>query len=594
MGSKKPKSKRTFNQKFRYKNLELYATPVMLSGLIITVLITFAVYNRVNYQDRRSLNFTAHEIQQQLIARLEAHALMLRAGIAYFALSDTVTRTDWREYVAHARIDRYLPDVQGIGYSMIVPGSQLEQHTSRVREEGFNGYSVLPDYARELYTSIVFVEPFTGRNRQAIGYDMLTEPVRREAMEFARDYDVATLSGRIRLERDTNGEELYGSLMFVPHYETERPLNTIGQRHEAIRGWLYSPYRLNTLMRDIFSLTNEGSNIRLQIYDEVLSDSTLLYDSYGIGSDYLMRFGYDEHLLPVNFNENRWILQFFRPRSFPILTLISLIVGIIISVLLYLLTIVFSKIAIRAQQIRANNKELKNLNATKDKFFSIIAHDLKSPYNAVLGFSDILFSHAENMDRQEIKRLSEIIRHSSESAVELLSNLMVWSQSQTGRIEYMPEKLNIADLINEVASLFVDLARQKDIVIESKLPMETFVFADREMVNTVLRNLITNAIKFTYPGGIVTVSAVKQGQELIVSVADTGIGIPEENIRDLFRIDKNYTTAGTKKEKGTGLGLILCREFVERHGGKIWVESKTTPSSESGSIFSFTLPAASV
>ena len=591
MGRKNKTGKGSSNQKFLYKDLELYATPVMLSGLLITVIISFSVYNGVNKQENRSLMFTAQEIQHQLTSRLEAHALMLRAGVAYFALSDTVTRTDWKEYITHARIDRYLPDLQGMGYAMIVPSHQLEQHISLVRKEGFADYSVFPEFKREFYTSIVFVEPFSGSNRRDMGYDMFTDPVKRQAMEFARDHDVATLSGRIQI--DTEGEEIYGSLMFVPCYRTGLPTGTPMQRRNAVKGWLYSPYRLNTLMQNIISFTNEGTNIRLQIFDEVPSDTAFLYDSYGIDSEIPMRFGYDEHQLVVDFNENRWHMKFIRPRSFPYRTFITLVMGVTISVLLYLLTLFFSKVAIRAQQIRINNKELKKLNATKDKFFSIIAPDLKNPFGAVLGFSEILFLHADNLSRQEIKRLSGIIRQSSELAVELLSNLMVWSQSQTGRMEFVPEKLNIVAMVNEVVNLFVDVARQKNIEIVQQLPTQANVFADREMVSTVLRNLIANAIKFTYPGGVVNVSARTGGNEWVVSVSDNGVGIPEENIKNLFRIDKNYTTAGTKKEKGTGLGLILCREFVERHGGKIWVESKTAPSPDAGSIFSFTLPAAS-
>lgn len=254
--------------------------------------------------------------------------------------------------------------------------------------------------------------------------------------------------------------------------------------------------------------------------------------------------------------------------------------------MLYVMIRMAAKIESRSNQIKAQNKKLKTLNATKDKFFSIIAHDLKSPYNAVLGFSDILLTQSENLDRQEIKSIADMIKRSADVAVNLLTNLMVWSQSQTNRIKFNPEVLDLTDIVSHVILLYNETALQKGISLSFDLPENSTVTGDREMLDTILRNLVSNAIKFTRPGGKIIVSAVKDEYETIVSVADNGIGISKENKKKLFRIDEGYTTAGTEKEKGTGLGLILCLEFVEKHGGRIWVES--TPGK--GTIFSFSIP----
>ena len=245
------------------------------------------------------------------------------------------------------------------------------------------------------------------------------------------------------------------------------------------------------------------------------------------------------------------------------------------------------------KQLAIKNAELNKLNAEKDKFFSIIAHDLKSPFNAILGFSNILVEQMKENNYNGIDRYVEIIQKSSEQAMDLLMNLMEWSRSQTGRMEFSPEHFEMGNMINEIMPLFENIAGQKSITISSKLLPNTPVFADKAMINTVLRNLISNAIKFTHPGGNINISIEKKPNEIMVSVADNGVGIPKDSIDKLFRIDENFSTPGTQKEKGTGLGLILCKEFIEKHGGRIWVESEVSrPSAAKAgrSTFYFTIP----
>jgi two-component system, sensor histidine kinase and response regulator len=189
-------------------------------------------------------------------------------------------------------------------------------------------------------------------------------------------------------------------------------------------------------------------------------------------------------------------------------------------------------------------------------------------------------------DYRGIDEYARIIHDSSNRAMDLLTNLLEWSRAQTGRLEFDPDFFELTSIIEEIVELYSDTAEQKSISITIKLPNAIPVFADKSIVKTILRNLISNAIKFTNPEGEIIIGAEQRKDELIVSVSDNGIGIKEENINKLFRIDYCYSTLGTNKEKGTGLGLLLCKEFIEMHGGKIWVESKKNK----GSIFNFSLP----
>jgi signal transduction histidine kinase len=229
------------------------------------------------------------------------------------------------------------------------------------------------------------------------------------------------------------------------------------------------------------------------------------------------------------------------------------------------------------------------LNATKDKFFSIIAHDLRSPLNQLIGLSEILQNMIKSDQGEDAIRLVNIINESAKSGRMLLENLLEWSRSQTGSMNFNPEPLDLSLLTQEIIDLVAQNARQKEITIVSKVKSGTKAFADANMVKTILRNLIGNSIKFTFKGGEIVLETKTSKEKVTYSVSDNGIGIDESDIKKLFRVDVNPKTIGKSKEKGTGLGLILCKEFVEINGGEIWVKSEF----EKGSSFLFSLPLAS-
>ncbi len=232
------------------------------------------------------------------------------------------------------------------------------------------------------------------------------------------------------------------------------------------------------------------------------------------------------------------------------------------------------------------NCKLEELNATKDKFFSIIAHDLRNPFNSIIGFCSLLQEQIRQKDYESLEEYVEIIANSSEKTLALLINLLEWAQSQTGKMEFKPEEIDMMALVTEAVDLAKDYAGQKSISILKELPENALVYADKAMISTILRNLISNALKFTEDGGTVVVSVEFDANEMYVAVADNGVGMTKDTLDKLFNIEENHSTAGTHNEKGTGLGLILCQEFVAKHGGNIRVESEPGK----GSKFIFSLP----
>jgi signal transduction histidine kinase/ligand-binding sensor domain-containing protein len=229
---------------------------------------------------------------------------------------------------------------------------------------------------------------------------------------------------------------------------------------------------------------------------------------------------------------------------------------------------------------------IEELNASKDKFFSIIAHDLKNPFQSIIGFSEMQKEEIKIGDHRAIAEYAGLINTSAIQTYRLLENLLEWANSQRGNILFKPVQINLMETLNEEFSVLNDIANGKNIRLKSSFPYDLTINADKDMIKTILRNLISNAIKFTHKNGVVEVKAIIEDGNMEISVSDSGIGMTDESMAKLFKIDANLSTRGTENEKGTGLGLFLCKEFVEKHGGRIWAESE----SGKGSTFKFFIP----
>ena len=239
-----------------------------------------------------------------------------------------------------------------------------------------------------------------------------------------------------------------------------------------------------------------------------------------------------------------------------------------------------------SNKLAESEEELKRINASKDRFFSIISHDLKNSFFSVMGLSKIL-ADPENDDSDEKKlETAQMLNNSSKKLYAFLENLLSWARVQRGETVFEPDESDLYEIVAEVIYLYKIKAEQNGVKLLNNIVENTRVFCDQNMVKTILRNLVTNAINFTNKNGSVVIEASVGVDEVTISVSDNGVGISEANISKLLRIDSKYIGTNTQGEKGTGLGLILCKEFVEKHDGKIWIESEPNK----GSKFSFTLP----
>ncbi|MGE5496628.1 MAG: CHASE domain-containing protein, partial [Syntrophothermus sp.] len=289
------------------------AISILFTGLLLTIIGSLSLKSETEREAKTELDFVSSEIKNKIIARLHTHAQLLRSAAAFFEHAGNITREQWKGFYADQKIERNVPGIQGLGYAAIIRPEELSLHEKQIRSEGFPQYAVKPSGKRDVYTSIIFLEPFSGRNLRAFGYDMYSEPVRKAAMEKARDYDIAALSGKIILVQETNEDVQAGTLMYVPVYRRGLPAATVEERRQAIRGWVYSPYRMNDLMKGILGgyETIKDKNIRLEIYDKPsYSGDVLLYDSHRIlktGKSPAALFSQE---MSVTFNGQVWYLRF--------------------------------------------------------------------------------------------------------------------------------------------------------------------------------------------------------------------------------------------------------------------------------------------
>ncbi len=244
------------------------------------------------------------------------------------------------------------------------------------------------------------------------------------------------------------------------------------------------------------------------------------------------------------------------------------------------------------EQLVETAQNLKKANATKDKFFSILAHDLRSPMGNIMQLSNLVYQNYNSFDDENKKNYIKLIKNLSEKTFELLENLLAWSRIQLNKIDFTPEKINIKNIAEEALDIYNENIKKKNLSIDNQITQEVFALANEESIKLVIRNLLSNAIKFTPHGGKIELNTEKIKNKKTgisqskICIIDTGVGVPKDQLTKIFDIDRNFSTKGTDNEKGTGLGLILCKEFIQRNNGEIWVESTICK----GSQFCFTLP----
>jgi PAS domain S-box-containing protein len=369
---------KTVSYQYTARKTSGLAWVMLFFGLIAALVATIYVKMDDETDAKKAFEFACNEIQSRMGARMEAHAQVLRSAAALFDASGEVTREQWHDFIRRQKVEQYLPGMQGIGFSLMIPRDKLVQHLQEIRSLGFPDYNVKPEGDRQNYTAIIYLEPFSGRNLRAFGYDMFSEPVRRKAMERARDLDAAAVSGKVILVQETDMDVQAGTLMYVPVYRKGMMTDTAAHRSAAIYGWVYSPYRMNDLMHGILRGKDleAGKQIRLQIFDNgQLSDDSLIYDSHPKGEMGTVSASQLTLQTTMSLNDHQWFLRFIQAdgQLSHIRVYGVFFAGAIISLLLFGLVISLLNTRLKAQRIA--EQLIEDLKESEESYRNQFAHN---------------------------------------------------------------------------------------------------------------------------------------------------------------------------------------------------------------------------
>ena len=595
---------------------------VLAAGLLSTAASAILLDREARERDAIRFDHAVARIQNSLTTRIETYTALLRAGAGLFAGSDRVTLREFRGFVGRLDLRGRYPGIQGIGFAQRIPASELASSLAALRAEGVSIASVRPEGPRDFYDPIVYIEPLDRRNTAAVGYDMFTEVIRREAMEQAGRTGTAATSGRVTLVQEIDPDKQAGFLIYLPVYKTGTVPDGEDERMRQLTGWVYSPFRAGDFLETVLAAVGEAE-VSLRIYDGPPSAANLLHDSsIGQPADRQVSVPATRALSDTrsfNVPGKTWTLVV---TTLPVFHLNSgsqllpwvLAGGALVSFLLFLATRAEVKARARAEAaaddlrrseeaLRAGDAELRRLvdaeraahaeaeaaSRAKDEFLATLSHELRTPLNAILGWATMMKDGRLGAEQEQ--RAVDIIARNARVQAELIEDLLDVSRIITGKLHIETRPVMMASAVEAALDTVRPAAEAKGLSLEWAPSSDGPVLGDPDRLQQVAWNLLSNAIKFTPSGGRVVASLEVKGGQVELRVSDTGAGVSPEFIPYMFERFRQHDSSTTRSHGGMGLGLAIVRHLVELHGGTVDVHSK---GQGYGSTFTVRLPARKV
>lgn len=606
----------------------------LFAGLLVTFSALNYVKNKEESQSQNEFIQVCNGVKSEITTHINIQTEFLISCSSLFEASDTVTRGEWRDFNKFSSGDIKFIGVQALGFSPIIKHQELEKHILSIQKEGYSKYTVFPNGTREIYTPILYIEPLTKKNKLAFGYDMFSDPVRRKAMQLARDNDKPALSGRVTFQ-DNKKDLQAGVLIYAAVYK-KPTIYTIEARRESIVGWVFCAFRMNDLMNSFLGnkYFNDETKIRLQIYDDgIISQKTLLFDSQNNNLKNNIDANGKTQTIPVVFNNKKWNLVFSKPSQgmffFSYQTLFILIGGVLISFLLFALSYSLQLTQKRAKNIaeklsldlliknqdyehtnKSLKKNYKKLISSKEKlkkinielkkakikaeesdqlksaFLANMSHEIRTPMNGIMGFTELL--KQGNLSPNEEKSYIAIIEKSGVRLLNIINDIIDLSKIEAGQMNISLSITNIGEQLQYINTFFKPEAQYKGIQLilrENTIEEIPIITTDKEKLYAILINLVKNAIKYSIKGPIEFGYEIK-GEWIEFFVKDNGIGISKNRQKAIFERFVQADFNDKMARQGAGLGLAIAKAYVNLLGGKIWVESEV----DKGSIFYFKIP----
>ncbi|MCH8543846.1 MAG: CHASE domain-containing protein [Alcanivorax sp.] len=692
---------------------------VLLASVIVSLLVWHQLREQAREQASREFSLLNSRTVDQIESRMNDYKQVLRAGAALLESRDEISRETWRRFIERLALPEHYPGFQGVGVSLLIDPDALTEHEATVRAEGFPDYQVHPEGERARYTSIVYLEPFSGRNLAAFGYDMYSDPVRGTAMDLAVSKNVAVLSNAVTLLQESDTSVQSGVLMYLPSYYPGMPLSSVSARWRALRGFVYSPFRMGDLIAG--TLGERDELVHFEIYDGlVTTDATRIYRSWQGSRPKHPEALQETLVLPLH--QQVWTIRFYSTPAFSRTFLqsrgtLALLVGLTLSLLL---TTVIYTLATRRQRaemlaekmtqdlrhteqaLRINQErhqlamdsssmgtwswdlsanlitwdallaplfglrsgesfdgtpgafmmllhpgdrervrqelnsaaelrheydteyrviwpdgtlrhiasrarvlempdsndlmmtgtcwdvtEKRRAQVMKREFVSTISHELRTPLTAISGAMGLLLGGALGTLPDAVQNLIRIANENSKRLLHLINDLLDFEKLDAGKLEFHFEHLDAQALLVNAIEVNESVAarHQASMVLRWHPANPVWLDVDAMRFQQIMANLISNAAKYSPPGGLITVSADISSGRLIIAVADQGKGIPDAFQDRVFERFAQADSSDTRRAGGTGLGLAICRELVSHMGGSIRFDSN-----DQGTTFYIDLP----
>lgn len=555
---------------------------VLLLSLSLTLVVTYYFQVSTAARDQFRFQNVVHKTEGAIERRMETYIALLRAVAALFDASERVELSEFRAFANRIDVQRNYPGIQGVGFSRRLLPEEKEAYVAQMREGRGEAFNIRPEGERAEYHSITYLEPQDRRNQVAIGYDMFTEPIRHTAMSRARDSGAPAMSGKVTLVQEIEGRKQAGFLIYVPIYRHGMPSATVAERQAALDAFAYSPFRADDLMQGIFG-KEERQEISFKIFAGTEpDDDALLHDSSIFSADSRPYTPLLTTTRQVEIAGFPWTIAYssrpeFEAGSARGAVGLALLMGVLASLVLFGLALAQAKARIKAQRLAdelfESQKKLLENERLKSQFLANVSHELRTPLTLTLAPVESLLAGEYGVLAEGQSTILQTMHNNAVRLLQMVTGLLDFSKLEAGKVEVKREPTPVAQLTQTVLADFGSFATQRGLAITHDPPSETVVDLDRYLYERILFNLMSNAVKFTPAGGTVSVSLIIGDGRLRLAVADTGPGIPESEVPQLFQRFRQAEGSSTRRFEGTGLGLALVKEFARLLDGDVSVAS---------------------
>ncbi len=556
--------------------LLLHILPTFVVFTVFFVLVLFSwttAKDNVREEQQRGLNQRNTETIATIEQRMDAYEQILRGARGLFDASSDVNRAEWRDYLKSYRITERYPGIQGVGYATILSPDEVEAHVTAVRQEGIAEYTIRPAGDRALYSSIQYIEPLEGRNRNVLGYDMYSEPTRRIAMDRARDSGEPAMSAPVTPIQDSNGSvEQSGLLIYLAVYRTKSIPTTVAERRAQLLGYVYLPFRTYELINNTVAATDNSYGFRL--FSLSGSDEKLMYESqtYATLSTATDR---QVQLARIEASGGEWEIEGVVNTNVASKNVTERPGSVLAGGLLFCFLIAGFLYLLLGNRNRAfAEKEEQTIQAAKDELLALASHQLRTPATGVKQYVGMLREGFVGELTPTQKQLLDKAYESNERQLGTINEMLFVARSDAGHLEMKSETFDLSSMVQDIVDEQRGVIKQRGQKLTIKLPKRAIILnGDTQYIRMALENILSNATKYTCEDGEITVQLKKHGKSVLYIVTDTGVGVSKRHRQLLFKKFSRIPNELTNQVVGSGIGLYLAKQVIDAHNGTITFDS---------------------